>query len=146
MEEYINNEEHHDDHDKRGGARKPKLPANRWLFIAMVVYGVLALCIKIVCALAEKGTISTESLLPGLTILLITSALYFFLLQPYLRWYHIFRFWIESSIVTLTVVVMIGDSNPVAYDMSVSILGADFICIFIIWIPYIFASSFQKHY
>lgn len=139
-----NDEENANTHRQQDDVPRAKVPAKRWFFIAMIVYGLLALSMNIAVSMAEAGTISEESFIPGWTILFFTSFLYFLLLQSYLRWYHLFRFWIESGIIILAIGVSIDGQSEIADEMATSILAANFLCIIIIWIPFLIAASIQK--
>jgi len=123
-----------------------KLTFRKWYRTAIITYLIICLGAMIAIYLAEREIIHYDGPLPGFTVLMIASIVYFWLMRRHFRWFYMIFFCIETFIILLFSMVFVTEENttPIMDEMTSSLLASSMLFPFIIWIPYTIMSYVRK--
>ena len=98
----------------------------------------------IAIVLAQHGIVDEDGIYVGVILLTITALINFYLLKNHLRWYHIFRFWIETVVITFVVALAYNKYTIIGDEMLTSIAATAILYIFMAWIPFLITIWIRK--
>lgn len=123
-----------------------KLTFRKWYQTAIITYLIICLGVMIAIYLAEREMIQDDGPLPGFTILMIASLVYFWLMRRHFRWFYMFLFCVESFFVVLfSMLFVIADNpTPIQDEITTSLIASTMLFPFIVWMPYTIMSFVRK--
>lgn len=148
---YVEREQHRDiqmedEHENNEAEVKPqRMSLGEWATLALKSYTLLALGVGVAMWLAHQGMINEEGIMPGLSILFMTSFVYFKLLGARLRWFHMVRFCIEAFIVLFILFLGFDEITDIGEEMIISILASSMFFITLVWIPFLIVKQLSNH-
>src|SRR5690625_7923226 len=96
---YQTHSSHPSSKQSKHGPSKPnieKLTFRKWYRTAIITYLIICLGAMIAIYLAEREIIHYDGPLPGFTVLMIASIVYFWLMRRHFRWFYMIFFCIET--------------------------------------------------